>query len=97
MRHRDGGVGVTDGLLGDAAVAFGRTAADSRSLYVVNNGGSFLMLPGGPQDGSVVRLDVGVAGAALDARAVSIPEPLTAYLLASGLGLLLLRGRTARA
>lgn len=98
-----GGVPATiataaDGLLGDAAVAFGRTAADSRSLYVVNNGGSFLMLPGGPQDGSVVRLDVGVAGAALDARAVSIPEPLTAYLLASGLGLLLVqRGRTARA
>lgn len=89
---------AADGLLGDAAVAFGRTAADSQSIYVVNNGGSFLMLPGGPQDGSIVRLDVGIAGAALDARTVSVPEPLAAHLLASGLGLLLLvrRGRTAR-
>lgn len=81
---------AADGLLGDAAVAFGRTAADARSIYVVNNGGSFLMLPGGPQDGSVVRLDVGIAGAALDARAVSVPEPFAAHLLAGGLGLLLL-------
>ncbi len=90
-----GGVPTTiataaDGLLGDAAVAFGRTAADARSIYVVNNRGSFLMLPGGPQDGSIVRLDVAIAGAALDARAVGVPEPLAAHLLASGLGLLLL-------
>ena len=79
-------------------MAFGRTADDARSIYVVNNGGSFLMLPGGPQDGSVVRLDVGIAGAALDARAASVPEPFTAHLLASGLGLLLLvrRGGAAR-
>lgn len=79
---------ASDGLLGDAALAFGRTAADSQSIYVVNNGGAFFGLPGGPQDGSIVRLPVGVSGAAIVAQAV--PEPATAALLGGAMLLLLL-------
>jgi hypothetical protein len=51
------------GTLGDAAVAFGRTLFDFRDIYVVNNGGAFLGLPGGPLAASIVRLDTNVPGA----------------------------------
>lgn len=39
------------GKFGDAAVSFGRTAQDRQGIYVVNNGGVFLGLPGGPRGG----------------------------------------------
>src|SRR5438552_1326559 len=50
------------GTLGDAAVAFGRTAADRNDIYIVNNGGAFLGLPGGPGPASVVRLPTDTTG-----------------------------------
>ena len=50
------------GTLGDAAVAFGRTAADRHDIYIVNNGGAFLGLPGGPGPASVVRLSTDTTG-----------------------------------
>ena len=50
------------GTLGDAAVAFGRTAADRHDIYIVNNGGAFLGLPGGPGPASVVRLPTDTKG-----------------------------------
>ncbi len=73
---------TADGLLGDAAIAFGRLSSDEQSIYVVNNGGAFLNLPGGPQDGSVVRLDVGVTGVSPELAAA--PEPQTVCLLGLG-------------
>ena len=51
------------GTLGDAAVAFGHTLFDFRDIYVVNNGGAFLGLPGGPLAASIVRLVTNVPGA----------------------------------
>ena len=58
---------------GDAAVAFGRTAADHQSIYIVNNGGAFLDLPGGPEAASITRLAVGINGVVPENQA--IPEP----------------------
>ncbi len=55
---------IPTGTLGDAAVSFGHTPFDLRDLYVVNNGGAFLGLPGGPLPASIVRIvtnDTGVA------------------------------------
>ena len=75
-----------DGLLGDAALAFGRTAADDQDIYIVNNGGAFLNLPGGPQPASIVRLNVGISGAIPELQAV--PEPTTFFTS----GFLLLAG-----
>ncbi len=72
-----------DGLLGDSALAFGRTAADSGDIYVVNNGGAYEDLPGGQRAATVVRLAAGVTGAALEQQA--IPEPSTWWLGCSGL------------
>ncbi len=72
-----------DGLLGDSALAFGRTAADSRDIYVVNNGGAYEDLPGGQRAATVVRLAAGVTGAALGPQA--IPEPNTLWLGCGGL------------
>ena len=77
---------AADGLFGDAALAFGRTAADAQDIFVISNGGSFLNLPGGPQPGSIIRFDVGIAGVTPESQAV--PEPsafLPAGLLAIGL------------
>ncbi len=71
-----------DGLLGDASIAFGRTAADAQDIYVVNNGGAFENLPGGQQPGSIVQLDVGVNGAVPELEAV--PEPASWAILAAG-------------
>ena len=50
------------GTLGDAAVAFGHTLFDFFDIYVVNNGGAFLGLPGGPMPASIVRLVTNVPG-----------------------------------
>ena len=50
------------GTLGDAAVAFGHTLFDCFDIYVVNNGGAFLGLPGGPLPASIVRLVTNVPG-----------------------------------
>jgi sugar lactone lactonase YvrE len=51
--------------LGDAAVAFGHTLCDFLDIYVVNNGGAFLNLQGGPLAASIVRLATNVPGVAL--------------------------------
>ena len=83
-----------DGLLGDAALAFGRTAGDNQDIYVVNNGGAFLNLPGGPQAASIVRLNVGIAGAVPELQA--IPEPSTLFTAFTA-GLLLLASLVASA
>jgi sugar lactone lactonase YvrE len=69
------------GTLGDAAVAFGRTAGDSQDLYVVNNGGAFLGLPDGPEAASVVRIAVGTTGIVPESQVV--PEP-SSFLLSAG-------------
>jgi hypothetical protein len=53
---------LATGTLGDAAVAFGRAGLDRQDIYVVNNGGAFLGLPGGPGPASVVRLSTDTAG-----------------------------------
>jgi len=50
------------GTLGDAAVAFGRNGGDRQDIYVVNNGGAFLGLPGGPLPASVIRLSTDTTG-----------------------------------
>ncbi|MDQ6677517.1 MAG: hypothetical protein M3Z09_09500 [Acidobacteriota bacterium] len=66
-----------DGLLGDSSLAFGRTAADSQDIYVVNNGGAYENLPGGQRAATVVRLGAGVTGATPEQQA--IPEPGTLW------------------
>ena len=66
----------------DAAVAFGRTAADSNDIYVVNNGGAFLNLPGGPEAASIVRIDVGIRGVVPEQQVV--PEPSSLGLSCTG-------------
>ena len=70
------------GTFGDAAVAFGRTAGDRNELYVVNNGGAFLDLPGGPEAASITRLNVGIAGVVPEEQVV--PEPSSLALSAVG-------------
>jgi len=79
---------MSTGTLGDAAVAFGRTAADVQDIYVVNNGGAFFDLPGGPEAASVVRLSTDITGIAPESQVV--PEPATLLLTASAIGLTLL-------
>ncbi len=73
---------VPTGTFGDAAVAFGRTASDRHDIYVVNNGGAFLDLPGGPEAASIVRLAVGTDGVVPELQA--IPEPSTFALSSAG-------------
>lgn len=85
---------AADGLLGDAALAFGRTPADAEDIYVVNNGGAFLNLPGGPQPASIVRLAVGITGAVPELQA--IPEPATFALAAVALIILAAWSRMRR-
>jgi len=65
-----------DGLLGNSALAFGRTPGDSQDIYVVNNGGAYENLPGGQRAATVVRLAAGITGA--DPQLQTIPEPGTA-------------------
>lgn len=74
---------IPTGTFGDAAVAFGRTPADNQSLYVVNNGGVVLGLPGGPEAGSIVRLDTDVTGITPESQIA--PEPSTTALGLVGL------------
>jgi sugar lactone lactonase YvrE len=50
------------GVAGSTAVAFGRTASDSNSIYVTTNGGMSSPPPGGIQPGRVVRIDVAKPG-----------------------------------
>ena len=57
---------ISTGTRGDAAVAFGRTPFDLRDIYVVNNGGAFLGLPGGPLPASIVRITTNITGVAAD-------------------------------
>ena len=76
------------GTLGDAAVAFGRTADDLQDIYIVNNGGAFLGLPGGPEVASVVRLPTGITGVAPESQV--IPEPSSLWLEIAGLAVMLL-------
>jgi putative intracellular protease/amidase/sugar lactone lactonase YvrE len=53
------------GVAGSTAIAFGRTERDRTMIYVTTNGGMSLPLPTGLEPARVVRLDVGIAGAAL--------------------------------
>lgn len=46
------------GLAGSTAVAFGRREADKNFIYVTTNGGMSLPLPGGVQEGRVVKIKV---------------------------------------
>ena len=75
--------GPADGILGDSALAFGRTAADAQSIYVANNGGAFENLPGGPVAGTVVRLNAGIGG--VDPELEAVPEPFSWALVALGI------------
>jgi hypothetical protein len=97
IRLRPDGVrtSIPTGTLGDAALAFGRTAADRQDIYVVNNGGAFLGLPGGPEAASVVRLATDTTGVVPETQAV--PEPASLWLSSAGVAvLLLLRKRRKR-
>lgn len=85
---------AADGLLGDAALAFGRKPSDREDIYVVNNGGAFLNLPGGPQPATITRLNVGISGALPETQAV--PEPSAWWTLLSGVLLLAVYGRYHR-
>ncbi len=53
---------VEQGVIGSTAVAFGRSAEDVTSIYVVTNGGMFLPPPGGVVPANVVRIEVGKLG-----------------------------------
>jgi hypothetical protein len=85
---------IPTGTLGDAAVAFGRTPADLQDIYVVNNGGAFLDLPGGPEAASVVRLATDTTGVVPELEAV--PEPATLWLAGVGAGIALVLRRFLR-
>ena len=49
-------------MTGSTALAFGRSATDSTSLYVTTNGGMSLPPDTGVEPGRIVRLDVGAKG-----------------------------------
>lgn len=50
------------GVIGSTAIAFGRSAEDATSIYVVTNGGMFLPPPGGVVPANVVRIEIGQSG-----------------------------------
>jgi hypothetical protein len=56
------------GMTGSTAVAFGQTAADRTSIYVVTNGGMFLPPSTGVEPAEVVRLNVEQVGDSLSNR-----------------------------
>ena len=60
---------LATGTLGDAALAFGRAGRDRHDIYVVNNGGAFLGLPGGPGPATVVRLSTDTTGVMPESQA----------------------------
>jgi sugar lactone lactonase YvrE len=82
---------ILTGTLGDASVAFGRTAADRHAIYVVNNGGAFLGLPEGPLDASIVRIYTDTTGVIPEWEAV--PEPSSLWLGGVGAAFLLAHRR----
>jgi hypothetical protein len=57
--------GAEDGLHGSTAAAFGRTHEDRRALYVTTTGGIVAPIDGVVREAKLVRLEVGVEGAAL--------------------------------
>ena len=79
---------IPTGTLGDAALAFGRTAADRQDIYVVNNGGAFFNLPGGPEAATILRLRTNTTGVIPEAQAV--PEPASVCLTGAGVAAMLL-------
>ncbi|HYO84373.1 MAG TPA: hypothetical protein VES20_23415 [Bryobacteraceae bacterium] len=79
---------IPTGTLGDAALAFGRTAADRQHIYVVNNGGAFFNLPGGPQAATILRLGTDTTGVVPETQAV--PEPETVFVTGAGFAVMLL-------
>ncbi len=54
--------GADEGLAGSTAAAFGRTAADARSLYVTTTGGILAPYEGVVRTAKLIRLDVGAVG-----------------------------------
>jgi hypothetical protein len=50
------------GMTGSTALAFGQSAGDRTSIYVVTNGGMSFPPPTGLEPSKVVQLDVGIAG-----------------------------------
>jgi hypothetical protein len=79
---------ISTGTLGDAALAFGRTAADRQDIYVVNNGGAFFNLPGGPEAATILRLGTDTTGVIPEAQ--TVPEPATVCVTGAGFGAILL-------
>lgn len=75
---------------GDAAIAFGRTAADLRDIYVVNNGGVFVN-PAGAEPASILQLSTNTTGIVPESQVV--PEPVPAALLLGALALLILKSK----
>jgi sugar lactone lactonase YvrE len=57
--------GLSEGLAGSTAVAFGRGDNDRQAIFVTTNGGMSMPPPGGVQSGRIVRVDVGERGAPL--------------------------------
>jgi truncated hemoglobin YjbI/sugar lactone lactonase YvrE len=57
--------GPEDGLHGSTAVAFGRTAADLRTVYVTTTGGMVAPVDGRVREATLVSVEVGAEGAAL--------------------------------
>lgn len=57
--------GPEEGMNGSTAIAFGRSAADERSVYVTTTGGILAPIDGRVREAKLVRLDVGVRGALL--------------------------------
>ena len=87
-------VSIPTGTLGDAAVAFGRTSSDKSDLYVVNNGGAFLGLPGGPGEASIVRLSTDTIGITPESQVT--PEPSAFVLTGIATAALFLRLKRQR-
>ena len=57
--------GAEHGMLGATAVAFGRTAEDRHAVYVTTTGGTMTVQPDELEPAKLVRVEVGVPGAAL--------------------------------
>lgn len=64
-----------DGVTGATALAFGRTAADADTVYVVTSGGVYFPPETGVEPANIVRLGVGEPGAPPLARLSHLPYP----------------------